>query len=1858
MARKSIERIRSAYTRLSAESPVKGFGKVQRALARGFIRLAALRAPKGGVTVQGNFYPGGQFIPKDVVASATEAERKAILEGETKEKAKEKSKTNAPLPRAKAERQLGTAHRFNYGGHKFKLLFDSRGNSRGYYARYVDPSGKTTISPRRFPTAAAAAQEALSWVKDSPAAPTPTPKAPRPPKAPEPARQSRNYHYAPDELSWKGKGKKGKFEDNFAALQTVKTVQREEREATDEERAIIAKFVGWGQMKELFNDNNSEWESERYRLRKLIGYDEFQGAADSVKNSHYTHPDIVKIHWAMAKRLGFKGGKYLEPSVGAGYYLGFMPPEIEARTKTTAIDLDETAAAISKALYPDANVRHQAFQDSELPKDYFDLSATNVPFSPTVIRSDRKFKKYRPTVHDYFFLKSIENTKPGGLVMHITSAGTMDKLKKAVRSKIDEDCEFVSAVRFPGGAHSENAGTQVVTDMIILRKKNPSIPPTTEETPTEAEPKGPGFTGTTVDSLGRLYHWRDGKRVPGPKFDDTVEVLASDGTVQRINRYFADNPEQILGELSGKGSMYRADAMNVELTDDYLDRVAGAIQRLPKDIMRTEDAPEQVETVKEKPKGELTDRTDLFSGQYVLQDGKVYQYDQGTLTPVPLGEDKVLTVPAMLEIRDAARELNRVRMAGEDDTIAKARLNELYDDFFAKHGPLNSIENRKAIVGDADRYFLQALEKYDPKTGESTKADIFRINTVSTAKRAESASDVSEAVNYSLRETGNIQVPRIAELLGVSIEEAEEQLLGGPAFLDPATNKIETRAIYLSGNVRDKLRLAESAAAIDPKFKANVDALKQVLPEDIPLEDIYVRLGTGWIRPELYERFAQHVMGIEGHYAANAVKVRRIVDAKRGSKSETGEEGGVHESWDFSIEDKWLRNQDRINSLWGVQATAGESEDESDEYGGRGGRASKKYAVDFQDVFKAAMSGKSITIRVRQGDRSVIDQEATEAANDKIQELQEAFGDWIVSNEDVSNEILTTYNENYNNIVATNYNGDYLDLPGMRTNGWPLRSFQKDFVARVVATGKGLAAHEVGTGKTASMVAAAMELRRLGLAKKPAIACLKANVAQIAAEAQELYPNARILSTDEMFEGDKRRETLQRMATGDYDIIIMSHEHLNFMQLKPETRQKFLQEELAEIEDRLLEAEKRKRGDGKIGNRVVAKLAKARENLQEQIKEALSEDTKDQIYFEDSGIDQIFVDEAHKFKSLPCVTADPVSGIPTRRSQRATSMLARCRYLLEKNNGRGVVFATGTPIANTMGELFNMQRYLQYDLLEQRNMHRFDGWRDSFGVVQSKDEFKLSGQTQSTRRFSKFVNLPELKLLTSEFMDIQRADDLFELNPDRSVKVDDNGNPIPLIKRPKKNDNIIVSETNELVDSIRAGIIERTLRVKAGQTDDDNMLTISQDAKKASIDPRLLDASLPDDPTSKANQAIKQIVRMYQENPGTAQAVFSDIGVHEIQTQNGKFHLFKNVKEKLIAAGIPKDEIVDFSEQKYKKSDLKMKAQEAIKQGKIRIVFGSTETLGTGTNIQKRLRAIHHLDIPYVPSVLEQRNGRAHRQGNTNPEVDIFSYVQEGSADNIFWTILANKTAFINQFMLGRSGREMMDVDAERLDPEQMIAIATGDPNAVRRIEVKKQVKVLERARTRNKLSRQTMSRRLESLPKEQAVKADYAEKRRQEQERVASDNSMELTVRPRLRGIEPPPEQPKTLTEFISHIDGYYTEHTYRGLKVSKYDDYMLKVKSPIDGQEYVITRSPQSLSRLANEIAAGKYAKQAQSEAESLATEYQQIQERLNRPWTKEAELRELQKELAALEAANADPTMASYRVAQDMQEAMKQQ
>ena len=1781
-----------------------------RRLSLAFIRLATLRAPKGGISVQGEFYTGGQFIPNEVMERATPEERKAIEEAKSRDESTKTAKAQASFKPAKAVNQLATAKKYKAAGHEWTMKYDGRAESRGFYVRHKAPDGTVTAQAGRFRLPAQAAQDMISRAKieTAPATSAP-PKSPRPPKA-------KNYTYAPDELGWKGKGKKGKLQDNLEALRVLRELQIEERSATEEEKAKLAKFIGWGQLPEVFNRYNYDFRKEREELVGLTTDEEFRAASNSTANSHFTHPDIVKIHWAMAKRLGYKGGNYLEPAVGAGYYLGFMPPELEAKSRITAIELDSTTGRIAKELYPGANVKVQGFQETPLPVNHFDLVATNVPFdNETKILSDPKFKRFRPTLHDYYFLKSVDVTKPGGLIMNITSAGTLDKLNPAVRNWLAQECELISAVRFPGGAHSENAGTQVVTDMIILRKKNKSIPPAPDETPKEAEPKQPGFTGTSVDSLGRLYHWRDGVRVPGPKWDERTTVKAADGTEHEINQYFADNPQQILGELSGTGSMYRPDAMDVEMTDDYIDRVQRAIQDLPAGVLQT-----TIEAEKEEREEKILVGTDEYNpGQMVVRDGQLYRYESGELVP----QDANPIALKMIVIRDAARGLIRKRISGEDDAEQMAILNELYDDFVVQHGPLNSEDNRKSIKTDSDRAFTLALEKYNSTTNTAVKADMFSKNTVGKLELADKADSANDAVGISLHESGKVDLNRIGELLGMKGgPDAVEQRLSreGVAFRDPATGSMEHSAIYLSGDVRRKLREAKAAAEADPKYESNVQALEQSQPEDIAIEDISFKLGAPWIGQGIFEEFASETIG-----KRNAFKIRKIGKYRVGSKDEDkGEEGGYTESWE--VYPTYAGRSVSEDEIWGVKGENGE------------------LLVGYARILESAMNGRPIKLYTEDSDGNRIPLiGATDEARTKVNELREQFVDWVLNHGTYRDQLFREYNDQFNNIVPTKYDGKYLTLPGMRTNGWPLRDFQKDFVQRVITTGVGLAAHEVGTGKTASMVAAAMELRRLGLAKKPAIACMKANIDQITAEAQQLYPNAKILSTSGMFSAEKRQQVLNQIATGDYDMVILTHDHLNMMRVKPNTRARFIEEELQELRDRKEAAEKAR--EGKVGNRIVKQLAKAESALEEKLKEALAEDTKDNIYFEDSGIDQLFVDEAHLFKSLPCVSANPgVKGVPTQRSQRATAMFARCRYLLEQNNGRGVVFATGTPIANTMAELFNMQRYLQYDKLKERGIHQFDAWADSFGDRTTNLEVKLSGEYQDTERFNKFTNLPELRHLASEFMDVVRADSTFEKNPDGSIKMGD-GEPVPVVKRPKKFEKTIVSEPSDQIDSMMAGIHSRA-RQLAGSSrrkgkGEDNMLNVCNDAKKGSIDLRLLDAKSPDNPSSKANRAIAEIVRVYNDNPGTAQAVFSDLGVNPIKTPTGSFHLFGDMKKKLIKAGIPADQIVDFS--KEMSDQKKEEVQNAIRRGDIRIAFGSTKRLGTGVNIQDQLKAVHHLDIPYVPADMEQREGRGWRSGNKQKEFETYRYVQQGSADDMFWTILANKKSFIDQYMLGKGNRTMADLDAGSLTPQEMIAVATGDTEMLERLTLENEVKAMGRAKMRHASTKARQRAIVSDMPAKiarsrEAIVDQEAAMKAAQQAMAAEFSAMTSSW----RNAEPigREEYEQKLAKVREDKYSYENLGKVRGFEVEPAhgEAGVVKVTAP-NGVEVRATATIKGIEYAIRSLAKGQQLAKAQAELEAAENDYRMLQSELGRSWGKDDELMQKINRLEALKQSRAD-------------------
>jgi len=1797
----------------------------------GVIMMSSVRAPSGysktePLVINGREYIGGQFIPGDEIQHATASQKKELESGK-------KAQNDAPSP-AKAPKldgpeppshwvnTIATKHGIKLkSGYGAKMFWDPKASSRGWYFQLTGPDGKQSFADR-YTDATGAAKHAATLLHarglNQPVeAKQPKPSEPKPAKERAPKREVKtnqgNWHYQSTEFV--SRGAKTKFNDNLAALRTLKTIELEQRPATKDEQAVLSKFVGWGQFPQAFDGNHrnheySKWSKERDELLELVGQTAFASARASTINSHYTAPDVIEAHWKMAERLGFKGGKYLEPAVGGGYYIGLMPGHLAEKTNVTAVEMDKTAGAISQALYPAANVHVSPFQNHATPNNFFDLVATNVPFGAIPI-SDPKYRAMKPMVHDYYFLRSVDTAKPGGLIMHITSAGTMDKLDKRVRKHIDDNCELVSAIRFPGGAHKDNAGTEVVTDMLILRKKNPTIPATTDETPTEAQPGHHRFTGTTVDSLGRIYHWVDGVRVAAPRWDDTVQVPDPDGGDPiTINRYFAEHPEQMLGRLDRTGTMYSGNQKNVTKSDNYDEMLQQAIDRLPENIVRTgNQAPDEPDDSRMmvKPGSRFLD------GQYVLQDGKIYQHKDGALEPQEFDKPTTERVLGQIAIRDAARDLLTAQRYGGDIEGARERLNGLYDEYTAKHGSLHDVMNRRAMKVDPDAPFLLSLEHYNSTTKRAAKADLFSVDTIVPDVRADKAGSIPEAIGITLHETGVVDLDRIAQLTGKSTEEIGDELVStGLAFDDPSTGW-QSASEYLSGNTRRKLLEAKAAAAADPRYEPNVAALERLQPVDIEPEEIGIKLGSPWVPTAIVQQFAAETLGAR----MDEVEIKYTPELQE---------------WRVNL-NSMLHHRHSNRNVWGVK-------NDNDEI-----------VFSFEHAIKAALHGKQPVIRSAMSDENgnhPILVEQTNEALQKVEELKAQYKDWVWSDPERAEKLARIYNDTQNNVVPRHFDGSHQSFPGMNAN-FQMRQLQKDFVWRVVTTGKGMAAHEVGTGKTASMIASAMELRRLGLAKKPTLACLKGNIEQITKEALNLYPNAKILSTSGNFDAANRQKVLNQIATGDYDLIIMTHDHLEAMSLKPETLSKFITEEVDEIQHAIDAAKALDHSNAQKSE--VKNLERKKQVLKEKLKKALAEETKDKVFFEDTGIDQLFVDEAHHFKSLPCHSREKLKGVPSGRSDRATDMLAKTRHILDANNGRGVVFATGTPIVNTMAELYVMQRYLQPDALKERGLHHFDSWKDTYGETKTDFEFKLSGEVAQTSRFSQFMNLPELRHLSSEFMDIQRADNL---------KRDDGS---PIIVRPVKHDQVVVSETNDSVKGMMAEIESRALALQTarlsgvdraqmmaeiesralalkgkrpGGKGKDNMLSVCNDARAGSIDMRLIDAEAEDHPESKANRAVREVVRLYHDHPGKTQCVFSDLGINP--TKASGFSLFADMKQKLVDAGIPHAHIVDFSDDAMKGA----KRQDtigAMRRGDARIAFGSTKRLGTGTNIQPKLLAVHHLDIPYIPAALEQRDGRGYRSGNQNKDFHVYKYVQQGSADPLFWQILARKTGFINQYMLGESSaRTMEDINAESLTPDEMINVASGGSDAMERIRTEQEVSKLQRARLRHEVDQTRLAKSLSEADEHRAELRQEHAARSQDHKHFQANDEWRIDIGGRAfterKDAEPVLAEAiakgKARIEALpSYQRGPVRVATYRGAELMIKPDGMLAIQGPSKAR-YESGPSIASIDYAARSLA--KRVETAQTAMENYETDLVKMKQQVGE-FRKQRELQAATTKLEAL-------------------------
>lgn len=1573
-------------------------------------------------------------------------------------------------------------------------------------------------------------------------------------------------------------GLKTKAANNIAALRTMREIALEGRTtATPAEQEILSKFVGWGQFPALFHESYSpelkgvispeelktesgKWDKERETLQSLMSDDEWESAKGATLNSHYTHPAIVDAHWNMARRLGFTGGKFLETSAGLGYYLGQMPADIAGQTHTTAVELDKTTGAMLDLLYPAANVNIEGFEEHLAPHNFYDLVASNVPFGDYQVH-DKDYNKFKAPIHDYFFLKSANLTKPGGLVMHITSTGTMDKPDDRIRKELAKTCDIVAAYRFPGGAHQENAGTQVVTDMVILRKRHPGEQPVSmDETPPEAmpphkpeslseslakaakatnarrtrigqaldsletghtisangqkwtltqvgedrfwiggkggvgltgsqlletvggntlkghigedilnpepEPDAEGFTGMTTDSLGRVYHWRDGKRIPGPQWMNVTQVADPDGgEAITVNQYFADHPENILGSLDRSGTMYSGgekgvssanaaeltaalgrnvgvvvddnqrrkfiftdDGSNVPAAEvrrigkDNLDRrLKEAIERLPENVLHTSNAP----TV-EQPEGTLAATSDVVDGAYVVKDGKLYRRDKGALLPQAMNAEATANISGQVAIRAAMMDSLNAQAAGQDATEARKRLNAAYDAYVAKFGPLSATANKKLMKNTPDAGPLLALEQYSPDTNTAKKADMFAQDTVRASAPPGKADNVEDALGISLHRFAKIDVDHMATLLGKDASEVSEELVGrGLAYEDPSAGWVSSD-LYLSGNVRRKLIQAKAAAAVDPKYQANVDALLKHQPQDVGFEKIRAKIGAPWVPASDVSEFAAELVGgTPGDIAVDFVP-------------ETGE-------WMVNYSDRkpWLRGSQAAKS-WGTPARR------------------------FDTLLEAALNDTPVVVRNTEKDikdgMPAVDAEATEAAQAVVSRMKAEFEDWIWSDEARRTRLHRYYNDNFNNITDIRYNGSHLTLPGMSTRfegrDFEMRPMQKDFIWRVITSGRGMAGHEVGTGKTSTMVAAAMELRRLGLAKKPAICCLKSNIEQMTREAQEHYPNAKILSLVGNFDAQKRKETVSRIASGDYDMVFLTHDNLEMLPVSPAVQQRFIQDEI----DRMEEAAYAAKEEG--NKNIVKNIEKRKKSLQTKLKKAIDASSKDNaVTFEQTGIDQLFIDEAHYFKNLPVASKQQMKGIPTADSNRAIDLLMRARYLQERSGGRGLVLATGTPITNTLAELYNFQRFLQPDELKERGIDNFDSWCKVFADSESRIEMKVTGAREAVTRLTRFTNLPELRQIVGQVFDVQRADD--QRTPDGGAQ----------IIRPKPSFETHASEPTEGTKRMMDDLYSRgeDLKKKSGppMKGDDNMLAICTDGRKGAVDLRLLYKDAEDDPGSKANQCVAKVLSVYHGRPNTTQMIFSNVGVHPSNKHD--FHLYQDVIDKLVAGGVPREEILDFSNLE---GEAKKEAQNALRSGKARIALGSTEKLGTGVNAQHKLSDIHHLDVPWIPTAIEQRNGRGIRQGNMNDPtkakedqtVNLHTYVQKGSLDETFWQIVSNKQRFISDYIGGKDNttRELREDDTEELRPEELAAVASGDPDMLERMRLTQDIERLRRGAARH----------------------------------------------------------------------------------------------------------------------------------------------------------------------------------------------
>ena len=1395
-----------------------------------------------------------------------------------------------------------------------------------------------------------------------------------------------------------------KARDNLAAIRTLKQLEAENRDATDAEKAILARYVGWGSMPNAFSAwPPTEWKKVANEVTELLSDDEYESARASTPNAHFTSPEVIAGIWDGMKHLGLGSGAHiLEPSLGVGHFFGLMPPTVFPASKRTGVELDSVTARIASKLYPDATIFAKGFEETVLPDNFFDAVVGNVPFGDYGVHDPAYKRPLTRAIHDYFFAKSLDKLRPGGVMALITSRYTMDKQDSTVRDYLAERADLLGAIRLPNTAFKANAGTEVTTDILFLRKRAP------------------------------------GQAASGEAWEELSPIHTEDGEIP-VNEYFARYPEMMLGKMKLEGTMYRGQEPTLAGTLSPA-LLAQAITKLPEGAYVPRDegrSPPRLITRE-------ADANGIKQGGFVERDGALFIRNGNSFEPTDLGASVAARVRGMLAVRDAVRLVFNTQLQdAPEDKIVQARqlLGGMYGSFVSRFGPLSSSENIRAFAGDPDLPLLLSLENYDAETKRATKTAIFERRTLERYRPVGHVETASEALAVSLNETGEINWPRMAALTGCSALQMQREL-GTLVYRNPEGGLWETADRYLSGDVRAKLLAATAATTLDSGYARNVDALKCVQPADILPGDISARLGSPWIPASDIRDFIVELLGVP----ERAVSVSH---------------SGAIASWTVTLDTYAKSNVSNTTTHGTARFLA-------------------------SDLIEQALNGRVPTAYNELPDKTrVINQQETIAARVKQQQLKDRFSEWIWKDENRAARLARDYNDKFNNLRLRTFDGSHLTFPGMAREHLreaDLDKHQKDAVWRVLQTGSTLLAHVVGAGKTFEMVAAAMELRRMGLAKKPMFVVPNHLVEQWGAAFLQLYPQANIfVAGKDQFQAGNRQRAMSRIATGNYDAVIVSHSSFEKLPVSDATFNRFMGQQVQELENAITEA-KAESGDNR---RIVKEIEKAKKRLVAKIKERADRERKDNaITFEELGVDQIFVDESDIYKNLPYVTKmNRIAGLPNSESNRALDMFIKTRYLKERNGGRGVVFATGTPISNTMAEMYTAQRYLAPEMLKARGVEHFDAWAANFGEAVTSLELAPDGSGYRMHtRFAKFVNLPELLSMFRSFADVQTADMLKLPRPDVA-----GGKP-----------HIVAAPASPELKAFVQTLVDRAQRLRSGGVDPrtDNMLKITGDGRKAALDMRLVHGLTDPHGDTKLNRAVERIYATWDQTRDrrSTQLVFCDLSTPNAD----RFNVYDEIRTKLMERGIPEREIAFIHD--ADSDSAKAMLFDSVNAGRIRILIGSTEKMGAGTNVQKRLKALHHLDAPWRPRDIEQRDGRILRQGNSNPEVDIYRYVTEGSFDAYMWQTLETKARFIQQVMNGSTTvRTAEDLNGGALTYAEIKAIASGNPAVMEKVKVDTEIRKLDQLRSAHTNQQHSIRWEVRKLP-------EQIQRLKQSHERITAD--------------------------------------------------------------------------------------------------------------------------------------------------------